>query len=151
MLQNNRDLTEQLGKFKEIALNDYEDEVTHKEYVSMKMTTFTGRKFVINNIDFALPEKFQKMFAVESTLFSKTDDQLEEIKVVKNDKGEYLSYDFAKDLTDESGNKVYEESDFVPLTHSILSDCYIKIDNYTLTEHIERTEKDIFYAMVENV
>ncbi len=151
MLQNNRDLTEQLGKFKEIALNDYEDEITKQTYISMQMTTFTGRKFVVNNIDFALSEKLQKMFAVESALYSQTADQLAQIKIVKNENGEYLSYDYAKDLTDEGGNKIYGETDFVPLTHSILSDCYIKIDNYTLTEHIDRTEKDIFYALVENV
>ena len=29
----------------------------------MKITSFTGKEFVVQNIDFALPEKLQKLFA----------------------------------------------------------------------------------------
>lgn len=159
MVQNNRDLNEQLGKFKEIVLSDYQDEITRKTYVSMQMSTFNGRKFVINNIDFAFANKVQKMFSVESALFSQNvDDQGNILNskgeinyVVKNEKGEYLSYESAKDLTDDEGNLIYDESDKVALTYSILANCYIKVDNLTLTEYINRTEKDIFYALVENV
>lgn len=157
MLQNNRDLNEQLGKFKEIVLSDYEDEITHKSYVSMQMSTFNGRKFVINNIDFAFANKVQKMFAAESALFTQNTDQNGNILnskgevnyVVKSDKGEYISYDSVKELTDADGNLLYEESDKMALTYSILANCYIKVDNLTLTEYLNRTEKDIFYALVE--
>lgn len=159
MLQNNRDLNEILGKFEEIVLSDYKDEITNQTYVSMQMSTFAGRKFVINNIDFAFAEKVQKMFAVESALYSQNvDDQGNILNskgeinyVVKNDKGEYLSFESAKDQTDNDGNLIYDEGDKVALTYAILANCYIKVDNLTLTEHIHRTEKDIFYALVENI
>ena len=149
MLENNRSLGEMIGKFKEITLSEYQDDITKSEYVSMNMTTFGGRKFVINNIDFALTEKIQKMFAVEAALFEQSSEELANIKVVKNERGEYLSYQYAKDLTDNEGNKLYTENDFVSLTHSILARCYVKVDNFTLSEHVERSEKDIFYALVE--
>ena len=71
--------------------------------------------------------------------------------VVKSEKGEYISYDLAKDLTDEEGNTIYDESDKIALSYEILANCYIKIDNLTLTEHINRTEQDIFYSLVENI
>ena len=158
MLQNNRDLPQQLGKFKEIILSDYQDEITKKTYVSMQMSTFNGRKFVINNIDFAFANKAQKMFAVESALFNQNVDENGNILksdgginyVVKNENGEFISYDFAKKIKDSDGNFVYDESDKIALNYDTLSDCYIKIDNLTLTEYINRTEKDIFYSLVEN-
>lgn len=149
MLKNNRNLNEILGKFKEINLSSYQDQITKENYVSMKITTFAGRDYVINNIDFALAEKLQKLYAVETAIFNKTEEELSQIKVVKNEAGEYLAFDYAKELTDQDGNKIYSEDDAISLSYQILSNCYIKIDNLTLSEYIERTEKDIFYALIE--
>ena len=147
MLKNNRDLSEQLGKFEKITLSAYTDDVTNKEYVSMKLETFAGKTFVINNIDFALADKVQKMFAVESAIYSahtdgagnllNADDEI--IYVVKNDDNEYVSFDSSK----------HDEADKVALTYALINTCYIKIDNFTLTEYIDRNVKDIYYCFVE--
>lgn len=158
MLQNNRDLNQQLGKFKEIKLDTYEDELTKKEYTSMTLTTFQNRKFVVNNIDFALGNKIQKLFAVESSIYSQNVDSLgnitnskgETIYVVKSKNGEYISYEIAKDLKNDNDENLYHESDKMPLTYQILAKCYIKIDNLTLTDYVERTEEDIYYSFVED-
>lgn len=147
MLQNNRDLNEQRGKFKRLKLGSYQDSITKKEYFSLQLETFAGRKFVINNPDFAFAEKLQKMFAVESSLYSQKTDEFgnilnsinEIVYVVKNEKNEYLPFDSEKDLTE---NKV-------ALNYDILSRCCIKVDNLTLSDYIDRTEKDIFYSLVE--
>ncbi len=159
MLQNNRSLAEILGKFEKVELSKYQDEMTKVEYASMKLSTFAGRKFVINNIDFYLAEKFQKLFAVESSLYNQNVDQNGNILkangeinyVVKTEDGEYISYDIAKNLLDENDASLYDESDKVALTYAILANCYIKIDNHTLSEHIDRGASDIFYALVEDL
>ena len=146
MLKNNRNLSQQLGKFKEIALGTYEAEITKKEYVSMTMTSFQGRKFLINNIDFAFENKIQKMFAVESSLYNQKSDadgnllngNDEIMYVVKSESGEYVSFDSEK----------HDETEKVALSYELLSNCYIKVDNLTLTDYIKRTEKDIYYSLV---
>lgn len=147
MLQNNRDLAEQLGKFKEIELGSYQDEITHKEYVSITLTTFQNRNFVINNIDFAFANKVQLMFAAEAALFSQNVDGSgnilnsngEIIYVVKNENGEYLPFD----------SESHSEEEKIALTYHVLQNCYIKVDNLTLNDYIDRDETDIFYALVE--
>lgn len=147
MLQNNRDLAEQLGKFKEIEIGSYQDEITHKEYVSITLTTFQNRKFVINNIDFAFANKVQLMFAAETALFSQNVDGSgnilnsngEIIYVVKNENGEYLPFD----------SESHSEEERIALTYQVLQNCYIKVDNLTLNDYIDRDETDIFYALVE--
>ena len=146
MLQNNRDLAEQLGKFKEIEIGSYQDEITHKEYVSITLTTFQNRKFVINNIDFAFANKVQLMFAAEAALFSQNVDGSgnilnsngEIIYVVKNENGEYLPFD----------SESHSEEEKISLTYQVLQNCYIKVDNLTLNDNIDREETDIFYAPV---
>lgn len=148
MLQNNRDLAEQLGKFKEIELGNYRDEITKKEYISMTMLTFQNRKFVINNIDFAFANKMQKMFATESALFSQNVDEDGNIinakgdivYVVKTESGEYVTFD----------SEQHTEEQKIALTYQILQNCYIKVDNLTLSDYIDRTENDIYYSLVEN-
>ena len=147
MLQNNRDLAEQLGKFKEIEIGSYQDEITDKEYVSITLTTFQNRKFVINNIDFAFANKVQLMFAAEAALFSQNVDGSgnilnsngEIIYVVKNENGEYLPFD----------SESHSEEEKISLTYQVLQNCYIKVDNLTLNDYIDRDETDIFYALVE--
>lgn len=147
MLKNNRDLSEQLGKFEKITLSKYADEVTSKEYVSVKLETFAGKTFVINNIDFALSEKVQKMFAVESAIYSAEmdgsgnllDKDGNIVYVVKNEHDEYETFDSEK----------HAEADKVALTYALVNNCYIKIDNFTLNEYIDRSAKDIYYCLVE--
>ncbi len=158
MLENNRTLSEIVGKFEKIELTSYEDEVTAVEYISMKMTTTMGRKFVINNPDFALSEKVQKMFAVESALYNQSVDENGNILkangeinfVVKTENGEYVSYDIAKDMVDENDQHLYDETDKIALTYEILAKCFIKVDNHTLSEYVDRDARDIFYALVED-
>lgn len=157
MLQNNRSIAEILGKFEKVELSKYQDEMAKVEYTSMKLSTFAGRKFVVNNIDFYLAEKFQKMFAVESSLYNQNVDSNGNILksngeinyVVKTEDGEYISYDIAKDMVDENDHHIYDEGDKVALTYAILARCYIKIANHTLSEYVERDARDIFYALVE--
>lgn len=142
MLQNNRDLSQQLGKFEKIKLEKYKDSITQKEYHSMMLTTSNNRKFVINNPEFAFVNKIQKMFATESTLFSQDvdndghilDKDKKPIYVKLSDSNEYLPC-----LSEDDGA--------VALTYSLLSKCYIKVDNLTLDEHINRTEQDIYYSI----
>jgi len=147
MLKSNRSLAEQIGKFEKITLSSYTDNLTHKEYVSMKLETFAGKVFVINNIDFALAEKIQKMFAVESAIYSTATDGAgnlldangEIVYVVKNESNEYVSFDSEK----------HEEADKVALTYDLIDNCYIKIDNLTLSEYVKRSVADIYYCFVE--
>ena len=149
MLQNNRDLSQQLGKFKEIELGEYADEITKQEYISMTITTFQNRKFVVNNIDFAFANKIQKLFATESALYSQNVDSDgnilnangDIIYVVKTDAGEYVSYNSEEHTEDQK----------TPLTYQILQNCYIKVDNLTLSNFVDRDENDIYYSLVENV
>lgn len=147
MLKSNRSLTEQLGKFEKLTLSSYTDSLTHKEYVSLKMETFAGKTFVINNIDFAFAEKLQKLFAVESAIYSAETDGSgnlldangEIIYVVKNDDNEYVMFDSSK----------HDEEDKVALTYALINNCYIKVDNLTLSEYVKRTTHDIYYSFVE--
>lgn len=146
LLRNNQSLAMQLGHYKKMQISSYEDAITHENFFALSMETFSGRKFVIRNIDFALNEKVQKMLAVESELFALEVDgdgdiikAGEKIYVVRLESGEYVSFDAEK----------HEEADKVALSYDLLSNCYIKIDNLTLTKHIKRTSADIYYAFVE--
>ncbi len=147
-VRNNRSFAEQIGKFEKMGLSVYEDEFTHKEYTALALTTFAGRKFVINNIDFALSEKLQKMYAVESMLYSmptNTDGKFVDkdgnvIYVVKLDTNEYVAFDSEK----------HEESQKIAFGIDILQNCYIKIDNLTLAKYVNRNTKDIYYSIIEN-
>ncbi len=144
MVANNRDLAEQWGKFQELELGRYVDDFTGIEYTSLTLTTFQGRIFEIDNIDFAFVNKIQLMFAVESAIYNQNVDENgyilnadgQIIYVLENENGEYMS----------SENGV-EGS--VPLSYSLLADCLIKIDNLTLDENVDRTESDIYYAFVK--
>lgn len=147
MLRNNRSLIEQRGKFEKIQLSTYKDSTTQKTYISITMESFAGRKFVINNIDFAFANKIQKMFAAESALFGQNADENGNITnskgeilfVVKNEKGEYLPFDAS----------VHEEEKKMALTYQILERCILKVDNFTLSDYINRNENDIFYSLVD--
>jgi hypothetical protein len=158
MTANNRNLMEQCGKIKEIVLDSYNDEITGKEYVSLTMNTFQNRVLKINNIDFAFENKVSKLFATETALYSQNVDENERVitnsngepvLVVKSKNNEYLSYETAKDLKGDDGNAIYSETDATPLTYEILTKCCITVDNLTLTDYIKRTEKDIYYSLVE--
>lgn len=159
MLKNNRDFGQLIGKYEKMGLSSYADELTKKEYTALTMTSFQGRKFVINNIDFAFLNKVQKLFATESAFYNqKTDSDGnflnsdgQFIYVVKTAKGEYVSYENVKDMKDDDGNLIYDEADKKPLSFEIFKNCYIKVDNLTLNNYIKRTEKDIYYSLVENI
>ena len=73
------------------------------------------------------------------------------IYVVKTAKGEYVSYENVKDMKNDDGNLIYDEADKKPLSFEIFKNCYIKVDNLTLNNYIKRTEKDIYYSLVENI
>ncbi len=154
-LESGRDLSAIRGKFREITLGTCTDEF-QKTYDSVELKTFQNRKFVINNIDFALSGKVKKMFSAETSLFTQQTDEDgnitnangEILYVVKTQSGEYVNFNSVKDLTDGEGEKIYHETDKVALTYSLLANCYIKVDNLTLSKHINRTEKDIYYAIV---
>ncbi len=143
MVANNRDLSEQWGKFKELELGVCTNELTGIEYVSLTLTTFQGQVFEIDNIDFAFANKVQLMFAVESAMFNQNVDANgnllnsdgEIIYVLKTESGEYVS-----------SEENVEGS--VPLSYDLLSNCYIRVDNLTLDENVDRTENDIYYAFV---
>ncbi len=148
MLSLNRDLSQQIGKFKEINLKQYKD--NGKNYTSMTLTTFQDRKFVVNNIDFAFKNKLNLMFSAESTLYSQKvsdngiilDADGKEMFVYKSQDNELLP---VKNLSDEDK----EKTEIIALTYELLSKCILKVDNLTLSDYINRTEKDIFYSLVE--
>lgn len=147
MLRNNRSLIEQRGKFEKIQLSTYKDSTTQKTYISMTLESFASRKFVINNIDFAFANKIQKMFAAESALFGQKTDENGNITnskgeilfVVKNENGEYIPFDAS----------LHEEEKKMALTYQILERCILKVDNFTLSDYINRNENDIFYSLVD--
>lgn len=159
MLKNNRDFGQLIGKYQKMELSSYLDELTRKEYTALTMTSFQGRKFVINNIDFAFLNKVQKLFATESAFYNQTTDgdgnflnsAGQFIYVVKTAKGEYVSYESVKDMKDDEGNLIYDETNKLPLSFEIFKNCYIKVDNLTLNDYIKRTENDIYYSLVENI
>ena len=149
MLRNNRNLAQQIGKFKQIELDTYQDSLTKIEYISMKLTTFQGRKFLVNNIDFAFENKVQLMFAVESSMFNQkvdesgiiVDSKDNPMYVVKTESGEYTLFDEEKHSPEQKG----------PFTYELLQRCLIKVDNLTLTDYLDRTENDIYYSFMEKV
>ena len=157
MAKNNRDLSQIYSKFKSLKVSTYPEILTNTEYVSFELVSHQNRKFVINNPDFAFANKVQKLFATESALFSQKTDENgniltannEILYVVKTDNNELISFEMAKTLKDDSDTPLYGEDDKFALTYEHLSKCYIKIDNLTITKHTPRTEKDIFYALVE--
>ena len=147
-VKNNRSYGEQIGKFKQMSLSTYNDPTTHKQYVALTMLTFANRKFVLNNIDFALAEKVQKLYAVESTLYSAptnddgkfVDGDGNVLYVKKLDSGEYVKFDPEK----------HQESEKIAFGIDILQNCYIKIDNFTIAKYVNRSTKDIYYSIIEN-
>lgn len=145
MVKNNRDLQEQIGKFQELSLGTNIDEFTGEEFVSLTMTSFAGREYIINNIDFCLAEKMQKLFATESYYLNNIDSSgnvLDKngnaIYVVKLDSGELAKFDEME----------HEQNAKFALTEIVLANCSFKVDNLPLTEYVERTAKDIYCALV---
>ncbi len=152
MLQNNRDLSEILGKFKELTLGTYEDEITGKEYISLEITTYQNKQFVIYNINFAFANKVQLMFAIESSLYNQSVDENGNILnsngeitfVTPTETGELIPYEESDDENGDSDTNIEKYK----LSYDLLSRCMIKIDNLTLDANIERTETDIYYSFV---
>lgn len=157
MAKNNRNLSQIYSKFATLNISTYVDTIANAEYYSFELLSHQNRKFVINNPDFAFANKIQKLFSAESALYSQKTDENgniltsnnEILYVVKTENGEILSFETAKDLKDENDQPLYLESDKFALTYAHLSNCYIKVDNLTITKHTPRTEKDIFYSLVK--
>ncbi len=148
MIANNRDISAQLAKFEKITFEDYFDSFTGKGYVQMTLQTLQGRKFVVKNIDFALKQKFQKMFAVEAQLFdSEVDEQGQLLDaegkvrfVIKNEDGVYVNFN----------GEEHNPDDKVALSMALLAHCHIAVDNLTLTDYLPREETDIYSMIVAN-
>lgn len=145
-VENNRNLNEQRGKFEKITLSHYQDEYTKKEYVKAELVTFSGRIFEIYNLDFALSNKIQLMYAVESSLLgydvdgsgNLLDNEGNLIYIKKLETGEYSSFVEGVD----------DEQDKLTLNLEIVSNCKIRVDNLTLSDYVHRDENDIYYALV---
>jgi hypothetical protein len=143
---NNRNLNEQRAKFQKIEVEKYQDSFTKKEYQKIRLYTFSGRTFEIDNIDFALENKIRLMFSVETSLFSHdldedgnfVDSDGEIIYVKKLESGELVSFDAESDAEEEK----------IALSIEFISKCEIKVDNLTLSEYVSRTENDIYYSLV---
>lgn len=142
-LANNRTLAEQKGFVKEIELGVNHVDITNRDYVSAKITTHLGREFVINNIDFALANKIQLMFALDSTLFNQIDGNGNIVDADGN-----VVYG---NVVDDSGNIVYGQ-DGQPLkepwTYQKLQNSYVLIDNYILNDFQDVAETDIYYNLI---
>lgn len=142
MLQNNRDLQEILGKFSSITLGKNTDDFTQQEFDCITLHTRAGRKFVINNIDFALANKVQLMFAVESALYSSVDENGvvtnngQPVELMENEQGQLVVWD------------ENEDNPKIELTVDILAKCYVLVDNLTLSPYVSRSETDIYYCLV---
>lgn len=152
-LEHGQDLQVLNGKYEKMSIFSHEEE--GKTFFGVEILTFNGRKLVIKNIDFALSAKVEKLLSAESALFSQNTDESgnilkdnEILYVVKTAAGELLPYDSVKDEKNENGESLYNEEDKFPLTYEVLKKCYIQVDNLTLSEHIKRTEKDIYYSII---
>jgi len=154
MLLNSRNRPEMLSFIKEIEITDYSEKdvlidgnkIEKQMQTSIKITTHNDRWVFINNIDYGLKYKLQKLFAVQSSIFDIEKfgyDENQNDAIEENEK--YLKSD-----TDEAKlNKMYQ----------ILASCEIHIANfeseYQFNEQTERIEKvygeeDSFYYLVYN-
>ena len=147
---NNRNLALMQGKFKSITLGKNEDTFTKQQFDCITLESFTGRKYIINNIDFALTAKVQKLFAAESALFAQTvEDGTGNIVASVNQDG---SKNYVWVTKTEDGMLLSAkptDAGAMPLTINMLSNCAIVVDNLTLSENVNRTEKDVYYALKE--
>ena len=145
LLRNNRDLTEQKGFFKSLTLGTNYVEITDKTYDNITIETFSGRTYVLNNIDFALPQKFQLLFAVDSALFS----QINEYGQLVDGEGNVV-YDY---IYDDDGNILYDENGEPQKgemwTYERLLSAYVLIDNYILNDYQEVAVTDLYYRLVD--
>ena len=143
-LANDRTLAEQKGFVKEISLGVNHVDITEMDYVSATILTHSGREFVINNIDFALANKIQLMFALDSALYNQINGE----GYVVDGNGEIV-YD---NVLDENGNLMLDENG-EPLkgeawTYERLQNSYVLIDNFILNDYQEVSESDIYYNLV---
>lgn len=143
LLANNRNLTESRGFIKSLTLSKNHVEITDEEYDSITLTTFQDRTYVINNIDFALENKFQLMFALDSSIYKQINS---EGKLVDANGNVVCDY-----VYDDEGNIMYGE-DGQPLkgkewTYERLCNGYILIDNYILNDYQETKPTDIYYNL----
>lgn len=145
MLENSRTRSEMLATFRDINVCEYEQkevikdgkEIVKEYQTTICMTTFSGRKIYISNIDYGLKYKLQKMFAVLSRIM--------EVKQFKYD-GQNYDYDTS---SEEVKGTIIE----------ILTKAEIHVENYLSEYDYDeesqkvvkvRSEKDCFYYLQYN-
>ena len=154
MLVNERNRPEMLSLIKEISIDDYSEKevvvdgkkVEKQMQTTINITTHNDRNIFINNIDYGLKYKLQKLFALQSSILDI----------------EKFSYDENGDGVIQEEEKYYKtETDQVKLDkmYEILSTCEIHISNYESeyqyneqTDKIEKvfSEEDCFFYLVYN-
>ncbi len=142
---NNRDLKEQKAYFKSITLGTNYVEITDKTYDNITIQTFGGLTYVVNNIDFALAEKFRLLFAIDSAIYL----QINEDGQLVDKNGEPVC-DFVYDengeiMKDENGNALKGKI----WTYERLKNGYVLIDNNILNDFQEVLPTDIYYKLMD--
>ena len=144
-LANNRTLEEQKGFIKEIEFGESHVDVTNRDYISAKIVTHSGREFVVNNIDFALVNKIQLMFALDSTLFNHINEEGYLVDSEGNIVYDKVLNENGEIVTDENGEPLKGEV----WTYERLQNSYVVIDNFILNDYQETSVTDIFYNLVD--
>ena len=144
-LANNRTLEEQKGFIKEIEFGESHVDVTNRDYISAKIVTHSGREFVVNNIDFALVNKIQLMFALDSTLFNQINEEGYLVDSEGNIVYDKVLNENGEIVTDENGEPLKGEV----WTYERLQNSYVVIDNFILNDYQETSVTDIFYNLVD--
>ena len=144
-LANNRTLEEQKGFVKEIEFGESHVDVTNRDYISAKIVTHSGREFVVNNIDFALVNKIQLMFALDSTLFNQINEEGYLVDSEGNIVYDKVLNENGEIVTDENGEPLKGEV----WTYERLQNSYVVIDNFILNDYQETSVTDIFYNLVD--
>lgn len=156
-LQNNRSFSEIVGKFEKAQLSSYVEDVTNEKYDALTLSTFGGQEFVIKNPDFAFANKVALMYAVESTLFSQNVDKNgdildasgQPIYLVKNARGQYLLANENDDLSENGQTDEQQKPEKFVLNFQLLGNCRIVVDNFTLSQHTDVGETDLYFYLQE--
>ena len=137
MLANNRTLTEQKGFVKSLTLGTVHVDITDRDFDTVNIETFSGREFVINNIDFALENKIQLLFALDAGLLN----QINSDGYLVDSNGEIV-YDR---VLGENGEYINGDA----WTYERLLNSYVLIDNFILNDYQETKPTDIYYNLVK--
>lgn len=145
MLSQNFDLSQILGKFKNITLSNYTEKATLKEYTQITLETAQNMKMIVKNIDFALANKINLMLFAESELFASNFNSDGELL---NSKGEKIFFVENEDKMLVVANEA-DEGAFA-IKHAELANMTLVIDNLTLSDFSSVGEWDITYGLMKN-